>query len=290
MKNIVLSDHVGDQISAAQQARQSEHARAQAAYEERQAPAKARSDWLGIHARQAWESYRYVTWLFLMIVRHLHGFIWGMLSWRTPKPAPAGQSEAIWSAGSHGEQLVEAKLAAGLGDEFTLVCGYKNQKGEIDQILVGPHGVICIEIKYTTGHISCVGDDWSRDRHDSYDNLVESNLPIRDKGGRGPSAQLNESADRLEEFLRQRLGINRVCRAVVFAHGASVLQSIKAPTVDLVTDLKTFAIWRLIGGMPRNACRISVEEVVELICRDHEFHDRKSAQYRASKAARVSGN
>lgn len=290
MKNIVLSDHASQQIAAAQQARQSEHARAQAASEERQAPAKARSDWLGAHARQALESYRYVTWLFLNVVRYLHDFTWGMLSWRMPELAPAGHSEAIWSAGSQGEQLVKAKLAGVLGDEFTLVSGYKNQKGEIDQILVGPNGVICIEIKYLNGHISCVGDVWSRDRYDQCGNLVESNLPIRDKGGRGPSAQLNESANRLEEFLRQRMGIERVCRAVVFAHEGSVLRSIRAPTVDVVSDLKTFGVWRLIDEMPRNACRVSVEEVVGLICRDHEFHTRKSAQYRASKAARTPGN
>ena len=177
-----------------------------------------------------------------------------------------------------------------LGDEYTLVCGYKNQKGEIDQILVGPHGVICIEIKFMNGHISCAGDSWSRDRYDNYGNLLEKNVPIRDKGGRGPSAQINESADRLEEFLRQRMEIERVCRAVVFAHESSVLKSIKAPAVDVVTDLKTFAIWRLINGMPRNASRISVEKAVDLISRDHEFHERKAAQHRTSKAARTSGN
>lgn len=287
MKNIVLTDHAGEQIAAAQQARQIEHARAQAAYEERQAPAKARSDWLGTRARQAWESYRYVTWLFLKIIRYLHGFIWGVISWRAPEPAPAGKSEAIWSAGSQGEQLVKARLAAVLGDEFVLVCGYKNQKGEIDQILVGPHGVICIEIKFMNGHITCVGDSWSRDRYDNYGNLVERNLPIRDKGGRAPSAQINESADRLEEFLRQRMGIERVCRAVVFAHESSVLQSIKAPTVDVVTDLKTFAIWRLIDGMQRNACLVSVEEVVGLICRDHRFHSQREIRYRAARGARA---
>ena len=290
MKNIVLSDHAGDQIAAAQQARQFEHARAQAAYEERWAPAKARDDWFSSHAQQAWQTCRYVTWLFLTIVGFVHDFIWGMISWRPSKTQSARQSEAIWNAGSHGEQFVKAKLATVLGDEFTLVCGYKNQKGEIDQILVGPHGLICIEIKYLNGHISCVGDDWSRDRYDQYGNLVESNLPIRDRGGRGPSAQLNESADRLEEFLRQRMGIERVYRAVVFAHASSVLRSIKAPTVDVVSDLKTFGVWRLIEEMSRNAYRVSVEEVVALICRDHEFHTRKSAQYRASKVARAAGN
>lgn len=70
MKNIVLSDHAGEQIAAAQQARNIEHARAQAAYEECQAPAKARNDWLGTHARQAWDGNRYVTWLFLNVVRY----------------------------------------------------------------------------------------------------------------------------------------------------------------------------------------------------------------------------
>lgn len=44
------------------------------------------------------------------------------------------------------------------------ISGYTNQKGEIDQILVGPNGVICIEVKYMNGYISCVGDAWSRDK------------------------------------------------------------------------------------------------------------------------------
>ena len=287
MKTIVLTDHAGDQIAAAQKARQIEHARARAAHEERQAPTKARSEWLGGHARQAWQTDRYVTWLFLNIVRFLHDFVSGMIRWPEPELAPAGQSEAIWSAGSQGEQLVKAKLASVLGDQFVLVCGYKNQKGEIDQILVGPQGVICIEIKYMNGHISCAGDAWTRDRYDSHGDLVERKVPIRDKGGRGPSAQINESADRLRDFLRQRMGIERVYRAVVFAHESSVLETIKAPTVDVVTDLKTFGIWRFINGMARNAAAINVGDAVSLICRDHEFHERKASRHQSARGTRT---
>ena len=67
-------------------------------------------------------------------------------------------------------------------------------------------------------HTGGGGDAWTRDRYDSHGNLMERKVPIRDKGGRGPSAQINESADRLQDFLSQRMGIERVYRAVVFAH------------------------------------------------------------------------
>lgn len=166
-----------------------------------------------------------------------------------------------------------------------LISGYSNQKGEIDQVLVGPNGVICIEVKYMNGHISCVGDVWSRDKYDNYGNLVERNVPIQDKGGRGPSAQVNASADRLQDFLRQRSSVQRVYQALVFSHESSVLASIKAPTVDLVADLKTFAIGHLINELARHAAAINVVEVVSLIRRYHAFHAHKTAQFRAARDA-----
>ena len=286
MKYIVLTDHASDQIAAAQKSRQAEHAKAEAAYRVRVAPMADRSAWINEQAQQAWKTYRYLTWFFLKATVHLHDFFCGLFGPRAPSLAPAGQSEAVWSAGSRGEQLVKNKLAA-LSDDFVLISGYSNQKGEIDQILVGPNGVICIEVKYMNGHISCAGDAWWRDKHDNYGNVVEKNVPIQDKGGRGPSAQVNASADRLQDFLRHRSSVQRVYRAVVFSHESSVLVSVKAPTVDVVTDLKTFAIAHLIDELARHAAAINVVEVVSLIRRDHAFNEQKAAQFRAARGVRA---
>ena len=286
MKNIVLTDHAADQIAEAEKSRQANHSSARAAYQVKVAPMMARSASINEQAHRAWITYRYVTWLFFKIVVHLHDFVCGLFGPSVPIPASAGQSEAVWNAGSRGEQFVKDRLAA-LSDDFMLISGYKNQKGEIDQVLVGPNGVICIEVKYLNGQISCIGDAWWRDKYDQYGNLVERNVPIQDKGGRGPSAQVNASADKLQDFLRQRSGIQRVYRAVVFSHESSVLVSIKAPTVDVVTDLKTFAIGHLIKVMAKNAAPINVGEAVSLIRQDHAFHEHKTAQFRAARGARV---
>ncbi len=112
-------------------------------------------------------------------------------------------------------------------------------------------------------------------------------MPIQDKGGRGPSAQVNASADRLQDFLRQRSSVQRVYRAVVFSHESSVIVSIKAPTVDVVTDLKTFAVGHLVKELARNAALINVDEVVSLIRRDHAFNEQKTAQFRSTRGARI---
>ena len=250
------------------------------------APMKGRSDAICEQAHRARLAGRYVMSFFLKTVVHYHDFICTFFGPSVPLPAPTGRAEAVWNAGSRGEQLVKNRLAA-LSDEFTLISGYKNQRGEIDQVLVGPNGVICIEVKYLNGKISCIGDAWWRDKYDQYGNLVEGNVPIQDKGGRGPSAQVNASADKLQDFLRQRLGIQRVYRAVVFSHESSVLVSIKAPTVDVVTDLKTFAIGQLIKELAQNAAPLHVGEVVSLIQRDHAFHEQKTPRLRAAGHART---
>lgn len=117
MKNIVLTDHAADQIAEAQKSRQANYSRADAAYMVKVAPMMARSAWINDQAQQAWASYRYVTWFFLKTVVHLYGFFYGLFGPRALGLAPAGQSEAVWSAGSRGEQLVKNKLAA-LSDEF----------------------------------------------------------------------------------------------------------------------------------------------------------------------------
>ena len=52
------------------------------------------------------------------------------------------------TAGMEGELLVAKHLDATLGDEWVLVRGYKNRCGEIDDILVGPQGVMAIEVKH----------------------------------------------------------------------------------------------------------------------------------------------
>jgi hypothetical protein len=49
--------------------------------------------------------------------------------------------EASLAAGVAGERLAAAGLGRALGDEWTLLRGYRNRRGEIDLVLVGPRGL-----------------------------------------------------------------------------------------------------------------------------------------------------
>ena len=75
----------------------------------------------------------------------------------------AGQSsseEEILTAGVAGEQQVAAQLGRVLGDEWTLLRGYSNRRGEIDHLLLGPRGLLAIESKHRNATVHCDGDTW----------------------------------------------------------------------------------------------------------------------------------
>ena len=106
---------------------------------------------------------------------------------------------------------------------------------------------------------------------------METGVPITDKRGRGPSAQVNAAADRLEEYLAKRSLIRSVARAVVFSHDDSIIDSLSNVTVDLVATLPQLNRTAIIAAMRRSdLAGMTPAQVVELIRRDHEYHQRAS--------------
>lgn len=75
--------------------------------------------------------------------------------WRVRRPVPAARTragqptdeEAKLAAGAAGESFVAGELGRALDDEWTLLRGYHNRRGEIDLVLVGPRGLFAIEVK-----------------------------------------------------------------------------------------------------------------------------------------------
>ena len=195
---------------------------------------------------------------------------------RRPRLAPAGDDENIWRAGQEGEDRLAEAFRRDLGDDWTLLKGYKNPGGEIDQILVGPPGVIAIEIKNYTGRVHIDGDRWTRDRYDNYGNLVGSGEPIADRGGRSPSDQVNASADILQRFLdRQSSGAGRVARAVVLTHDRAEFGRMSNPSVDYALTLNAIRRRPSKSDMLRRPARFnrkSAGRVANLIERDHRYH------------------
>src|ERR1019366_224457 len=89
-------------------------------------------------------------------------------------PAPPARAtgtsdqEEILRAGIAREQLVAAGLGQVLGDDWTLLRGYRNKRGEIDHLLLGPQGLVAIEGKHLNATVHCVGDTWRYCKFDRY--------------------------------------------------------------------------------------------------------------------------
>ena len=190
----------------------------------------------------------------------------------------AGEEDRVWQAGSEGESKVTAYLSSRLGDDWTLLSGYRGRAGEIDQILVGPSGACAIEVKNNNGTIFVEGDTWKLNKYDRYGNFLpsESGKLIQDRGGRSPSAQVNGAVDPLEDFLSKRNQVRRINRAVILVHDRAKLAMAKGQTVDYIATLRDMKVQSLFPAADSRLDQASATSVVQHIQRDHEFHKKRS--------------
>ena len=301
MKEIFLSDYVGENVRNLASKRRGDYQSGMSDYESKRAARGAsvrrRAPLLTILFVVLWAALFFVLWrmaggapdftgsngfilaitlssLALASAAFLIGYKIYMPS--RPRRAPVGDAESVWRAGKEGEDRVAAALDGVLGDDWTLFRGYKNPGGEIDQVLVGPSGVIAIEVKYVNGRVHISGDKWTRDKYDNYGNLVERGASMSDGGGRSPSAQLNAAASRLEWFLeKQSPGAGRVSRAVVLSHDKSELGRVSKPSVDYALTLKDIRRRGRKSAMlnrPPRFDRRGAAHIARLIERDHHYH------------------
>lgn len=289
MKQIILLDHAATQGQRAAERREADFDAANKRYAAAIAARVQKASDLRERSRSEFQKHRYFSWLLSFFPRIAHS---RSARPKAPRPKLVGRDEAVWNAGRDGEQRVADVLARFLSDDWSLLSGYRNKGGEVDQILVGPKGILALEIKFINGKVYCDGDKWWRDKYDRYGNLVETGLPIADKGGRGPSVQVNAAADRLQEFLAKRTSIREINRAVIFSHDGSELRKVSNQTVHLVATLDYLNVGVIEGVVSGGLSGVSVERVVELIRKDHAFHaqPRKRAQGIRSSNQRKGGN
>jgi hypothetical protein len=272
VKNVVLSDHTHGQADAAAAKRQIDYEADYSHYEGELALRALHRSKLAAKSKSHWSERRYVAWAFSYLPR--------IIAYFAPKPLPpvkaqAQRDEIVWQAGAQGEQLVKDALAKQFGDEWVAISGYKNPGGEIDLLLVGPDGVLAMEIKYLNGEVYCDGDRWWRHKSDKYGNVVEENVPIADKGGRGPSEQVNAAASRLQRFLAERSALKYVHCAVVLSHPLSSIGELRSVTVDAIATLETFKPKTILNTGNGERQRYVTEELVRLITQDHQFHAKR---------------
>jgi Nuclease-related domain len=269
---VELSNHPGDMLTDLSLRRQAAASRARSRYEDALIQHQARVQAIRVKRDRARQDHRWLTWLRLILA------VWAEQRRAPAKPAPAtrdtddADTEEKIRAGIAGEQLVAAELGRALGDGWTLLHGYRNRRGEIDHLLLGPGGLFAIEVKNINATVHIDGDRWRADRYDNYGNLVEQRL-IADRKGRSPSEQLNEPAAELERFLRQRGQAVAVHPVVILIHRRSRLGPSHDPTVRVGTS--TGYVLSLVRDSADELDERQRAEVLRLIRRDHDFHERR---------------
>ena len=270
MQVIELSNHPGDMLDDVTRRRAAAGKRALARHEDALIQYRARVQAIKVTRDRARAQRHWWTWLRLLAA-----------GWREKRQVPrrplaetadTGLAEKL-KAGIAGEQLVAVELGRALRDDWTLLRGYRNRRGEIDQLLLGPGGLFAIEVKNLNATVHVDGDRWQADKYDNYGNLVEQRV-IADRKGRSPSMQLNEPADALERFLRERGQPVTVQRVVVLAHRRSKLGDRRDLTVRLGTSAG-YVLSLLSESAPAGQLdhqqRASIQRLIQ---QDHDFHER----------------
>jgi hypothetical protein len=189
---------------------------------------------------------------------------------RVSQPSQPTDEEAKLAAGAAGERFVAQELGRALNDDWTLLRGYRNRRGEIDSLLLGPRGLFAIEVKNQNGRIDCQGDQWWATRYDRYGNLVGPRRMMSDRRGRSPSAQLNEPASLLEGFLASRRHPITIGRIVALVHPRAELGRCTRPTVQICTSVRQ--LLKIFNDSPVSVTPAERTTLEQLIVRDHRFH------------------
>jgi hypothetical protein len=192
----------------------------------------------------------------------------------TPVLPPAARTssdpEQRLAAGVFGEQQGAQEFGRVLGDDWVLVRGYCNKRGEIDHLLLGPPGLIAIESKHLNATVYCDGDEWRFEKFDRAGNLLDRGN-LSDRGGRSPSVQLNEPADLLQEFLSSRDGKVSILRVVLLTHPNSKRGRCQKATVHIATSPGLLA--DQLKAMPPVLTASQRASLEQLIARDHRYHE-----------------
>jgi hypothetical protein len=270
MRFVPLSDHPGDMLAEARRTRESAGGLAGERYRQELVSHDARI----AEARERRDKARAERDL-------LSRLRWGLIAWwrrlaRPPRPraalAPSHGEEAI-KGGIKGEQEVADVLSGALGDAWALVKGYRNRRGEIDYLLLGPGGMFAIEVKYVNGTFAITRERWRYVRYDNYGNQVGEGL-LQDARRRPPNVQLAEPLAALELFLASR-GQSVRMRPVVLLNHPKARVTLSAPDVGVEVLTSTAQLRDLVRAAEGQLAARKLAEVERLIIRDHHFHEER---------------
>jgi hypothetical protein len=234
----------------------------------------ARVESLRKERHQARSDGRWLTWLRLALA--MSGAKRQAKRQHVASALPTAREQTI-RAGRNAERRVADELAAALGDEWILLRGYCNSRGEIDALLLGPRGLFAIEEKYRSIRVYIRGDEWAAQQIDKYGKSRGPRLRIRDKKGRSPSEQVKDPVATLSRWLSTNKRGTPITPVVLLTHPSARIGSIEQPTVRVERSVR-----RLVALVEASRQALDAEwraDIERLIRRDHDFHEGKRFSY-----------
>lgn len=143
--------------------------------------------------------------------------------------ARAHEGDALrYARGREGEELLARVLGRQLDDRYTLLRNYTphdDRRGDLDAVLLGPHGITSFEVKAWHGYYRVSGDTWF------YRQSPTAGWRPTEKN---PTAQALENARRLRAVL-VRAGLGRIpIRPVVAVASARMTVELDPPLAVFV--------------------------------------------------------
>ena len=191
---------------------------------------------------------------------------------RLASALPTAQEQAM-RAGRNAERRFADRLAEVLDDEWLLLRGYCNARGEIDALLLGPRGLFAIEEKYRSVRVYISDDKWLVEQIDRDGRPRGGRVPIQDKRGRSPSIQVMEPTVALSRWLTDNKRGTPITPVVLLTHPSARIRTVEHPTVRVERSISG-----LLALIERSRSTVDAghrADIERLIRRDHDFHQRK---------------
>ena len=221
---------------------------------------------------------------------------WRLAAWwrrlarsgRRPVTLPPSHGEEAIMGGIKGEQEVADVLRGVLGNAWTLVKGYRNRRGEIDYLLLGPGGLFAIEVKYVNGTFAVTRERWGYVKYDNYGNQVGEGL-LQDARRRPPNVQLAEPLAMLEQFLASRGQPVRMRPVVLLNHPKAKVSRCAADVgVEVLTSTRQLRDLVLDSDEQLDARKLA--DIERLVVRDHQFHEERRPLGKPARPSRGPGH
>ena len=179
------------------------------------------------------------------------------------------------TSGVRGEERLENALKW-LTNDWTMIRGYKNRRGEVDHLLIGPAGIWAVEVKASNIRLQVDNDEWWQEKVDRRGRVMQRR-EASDRTGRTWGRQVTDVAKELQRHLENRGHAVTVRTAVLLMHDRASLGTIKKPGVDFVGNDHRILMSRVAEQGP-GFDGDTVEALVQLIKKDHRFHERNNQQ------------